>query len=79
LPVVLATDLNIPDILAVHLCGPLIFVTWDAIMMATATKRASLKPDRIVILGSTDIFGDRTAAFSRSVALYAVQHPYYRT
>jgi len=69
-----ATGLNYPDALAGSVAaaragGPLLLVTRDTVPAATATELARLKPARIVILGSTGVVGDGTAAAARSAAL----------
>ncbi|HWP63069.1 MAG TPA: glycosyl hydrolase family 18 protein [Candidatus Binatia bacterium] len=69
-----ATGLNYPDALAGSVAaaragGPLLLVTRDTIPAPTAAELARLKPARIVILGSTGVVADGTAAAARSAAL----------
>ncbi|HWP61998.1 MAG TPA: S8 family serine peptidase [Candidatus Binatia bacterium] len=62
-----ATGLNFPDALAAAAAagfrgGPVLLVTRDAIPAPTATELGRLRPERIVVVGSTGVVGNGVAA-----------------
>ncbi len=62
-----ATGLNFPDALAAAAAGgfrggPVLLVTRDTIPAPTASELGRLKPERIVVIGSTGVVGNSVAA-----------------